>query len=200
MSPKSSPLDYGEGTLSLWSVGRHCEACFFVYSVGDRASFEAVRWYHEQFLLERSIERKNPRCWYGCDSGVPTYCPPRPPFDGLIFVMANKIDGERVVTKEEGEQLSESLGATYMEISARMGDGVGTELLKRLVSRILLHRITENEVVSQVNEDELGDGSSSAEAPEARPSMGKTFVSRVAMALSFKSIRNSLRRPWASSD
>lgn len=134
----------GEG-ISAYRVLRHCEACIFVYDVGDRDSFEGVKFNHQNLAMERSLERP-PYCILHCSPS----CPPRQPYQGLKFLIANKNDRpaeERAVTSREGEELAVSLGATFIEAAAKTGSGVGTELLSRMVQQILLNRLKRLEAV-----------------------------------------------------
>ena len=81
--------DYPQGHISGYWMVRHCEACIFVYDIGNKASFDAVKWYYKNFSLERSLERRG-LCPLSC---FPT-CTSRPPYEGLLFVIANNIDCE----------------------------------------------------------------------------------------------------------
>lgn len=143
-----SAAEYPPGIISDYTIMRHCEACVFVYDVSNRASFEAVKWYHQNSLLERSLQRPG-HCAFQCS---PT-CIPRPPYRGTIFVVANKIDrgsGDRVVTKREGEEMCSSIGAEYIEGSAKTGDCIGTALLVSMTTRILLERLRNMDFVGDL--------------------------------------------------
>ena len=122
--------------LSSYFNMRHCEACAFVFDPRDAASFDAVRHYYENFLLERSLERAD--CYQHCSP-----CVPRPSFKGLVFVIANKIeeDAAWAVTRQEAEDFCASIEATFVPMSAKTGEGGGVELLKALSRLILLRRL-----------------------------------------------------------
>jgi GTPase SAR1 family protein len=96
------------------------DACIFVYDVGNKASFEDVKSHHEHHL-------------------------PHPHLDKVLgFVIANKIDlnqDEWEVTKQEGETFCQSIGAIYIQMSAKTGEGGGTSVAKAITSRIILERI-----------------------------------------------------------
>ena len=130
--------DYPLGDLSKYLTMRHCETCVFVYDVHNRASFEAVKTYHRNFLLERTLEK--PSCLLQCSPS----CMPRPSYQGVMFVIANKTDYDEkdwVVTAQEGEAFSATIGATFIPMSAKTGDGTSRDLLAKMTKLILLRRI-----------------------------------------------------------
>ena len=157
-------LDFGSrDILSSYFNMRHCEACAFVFDPRDAASFEAVKHYYENFLRERSLERAD--CYQHC-----SICVPRPSFKGLVFVIANKIEGDAAwaVTRQEVEDFCASIEATFVPMSAKTGEGGGIELLKALSRVILLrrlHHISTAESV-QVIDGEMRLGSPSLQRNE----------------------------------
>ncbi|KAK3720791.1 RAS2 protein [Vermiconidia calcicola] len=175
LSPKTCP--YG---FTLYGKARHCEVCFLVYDVTNRQSFEAVRSYYDNFCLERSLERVKSRnqCCVGD-------CPARPPFPGLVFIIANKIDREHnewTVSMEEGEKFCKSIGAEFMPMSARTGEGSGTKVLLEMAHLVLLRRIQNIPLLES-------GGTSTGEA--SKPSKG-TSGSRLSRWLS-KSARRQVQ-------
>ena len=142
----SPPLDW-KYTAKAWPqdmsgyyAARHCEACILAYDVTDWASFNALSWYHHNFLEERSLERS-----YCCGTEMRCRpCAPRPPFRGLFFVIANKIDcdkSEWAVSLLEGEDFSASIGAIFLPMSAKTGEGSGAEAVLEIANYILWRRI-----------------------------------------------------------
>jgi len=126
---KANPLEYA------WF--RHCEACIFVYDVTSRQSFEAIQCYFQNFTLHRSLEMSS------CSCNRFPLCPPRPHFQGMVFVLANKIDIARSdweIGYEEGEEFYTSIGAVFLPVSAKTGAGVGNDLLPGIARQILLQR------------------------------------------------------------
>lgn len=133
-SPGSCPADI----KITYYIMRHCEVCLYVYDVSDRSSFEAVKTYHELFFLERSLERSS--CFQSCSPS----CLPRPPYRGLNFVIANKIDCEEedwAVSRDEGEAFSASIGGTFIPMSAKTGEGAYDDLLADMTRLVLLRRV-----------------------------------------------------------
>ncbi|KAK5173745.1 uncharacterized protein LTR77_002426 [Saxophila tyrrhenica] len=137
-----------EHTLENCSVGRnchlrkarHCEVWIMTYDVADRKSSEALRVYHDNFLLERRLERDVG----GCKGCYDRACPPRPPFRGLFFVIANKVDLPKPEWKtsiEEGQGFCASIGAIFMPMSAKTGEGSGTEALSEMAYHVLWRRV-----------------------------------------------------------
>ena len=61
-------------------------------------------------------------------------------FQGLIFVIASKIDCEHAITKEEGELFCASIGAIFIPMSAKTGEGGGKENLMNMTHQTLLRR------------------------------------------------------------
>lgn len=134
---------------------RHCEAIFLVYDVGSRASFDAVRHYYRNILLERSTERRD-ICLFMCRPS----CPPRPPYRGVVFVVANKIDRpdeEWEVTTEEGQEFCESIGAIFHAMSAKKDKGRGKERFSSMTRQVLSRRV-ENESIVQLPEAHAAEG------------------------------------------
>jgi L-amino acid N-acyltransferase YncA len=61
-----------------------------------------------------------------------------------MFVIANKTDYDEkdwAVTAQEGEAFSATIGATFIPMSAKTGDGTGSDLLAKMTKLILLRRI-----------------------------------------------------------
>ena len=113
----------------------HCEACILVYDVTNRASFQALSWYYENFYLERSLERSGP-----CELRCRPSCAPRPPFRGMFFVIANKIDCDKAeweVSIQEGEDFCVPIGAVFLQMSAKTGEGSRTEAILDMANHIL---------------------------------------------------------------
>ena len=134
---KYSAQDHLSDGIGPYFHLRHCEACIFVYDVGNRASFDAVKWYYENLSHERSLERLY------CDVGCSPVCKPRPPYLGSIFVIANKFarnEGEWATTRQEGEDLCASIGATFFPMSCKTGEGGGRVNLESMTFQILLKR------------------------------------------------------------
>lgn len=130
---------YAAGEPNDYLEGRHCEACFLVYDVTVRASFDAAKWYWENFQRERARPVSN------CAHCPWQVCSPRPPFQGCVFVLANKIDldeAEWQVTLEEGMEFASSIGplAHFVPISVRTGENCGRASVEEMVRRILFRR------------------------------------------------------------
>ena len=128
---------------------RHTEVCMFVYDITNRASFDLVRRHHDNFLVVRSRR--------GSQLGR---SPPRPPFRGLFFVIAHEIDkgeAEWQVSLQEGEELSAAMGAFFLQMSARTGEGANQEVLADIASLVLLRRI-ENISLGTFGEEVQRDG------------------------------------------
>ena len=134
-----SAKTWPEGLGSPYSTARHCEACIFVYDVTNRASFDCLCPYYDNIFLERSLERpKHTAGWCHHD------CPPRPPFRGLFFVIANKTDREKTewaVSMEEGEAFCSSIGAIFMPMSAKTGEGSGSNAVLEMANHVLFQRV-----------------------------------------------------------
>jgi small GTP-binding protein len=97
-------------------------AGILVYDVTNRASFENIdeNWYKE-------IKKASPNV--------------------ALILVGNKIDlkNERVVSREEGELLSEKLKLTYMETSAKTGENIN-DAFKMLALQIIKKHIETQEV------------------------------------------------------
>lgn len=139
-SPYYGALDCPQGYLSAYVELRHVEACIFVYDVGSRAGFDDVKCYYENFVLERSLDARQ-HCQMGCWS----VCRRRPqPYKGLVWVVANKIDRpeqEWAIAREEGEDFATSIGAIFIAMSAKTGEGHDENQLLSMTIRILLRRV-----------------------------------------------------------
>ena len=140
-SSQWSAKTFPQGLGSPYLKARHCEACILVYDVTNRESFKAMRLCYDNFCLERSLERPQSMANYcACRQD----CLPRPPFRGLFFVIANKIDrdeAEWTVSNEEGEDFCASIGAIFMPMSAKTGEGSGSNALLEIVNHVLFRRI-----------------------------------------------------------
>lgn len=97
-------------------------AGILVYDVTNRASFENIdeNWYKE-------IKKASPNV--------------------ALILVGNKIDlkNERVVSREEGELLSEKLKLTYLETSAKTGENIN-DAFKMLALQIIKKHIETQEV------------------------------------------------------
>ena len=154
------PKDYPPDRHSGYYMVRDCEASIFVYDVTNRASFESLGRYHQNFCEERCLERPP---WRLSPSSPLSKNPPRPPFRGLFFVIANKIDRDRsdwAVSINEGEDFSARMEAIFLQMSAETGEGAQEEVLNDMASHILLRKI------QNIIED---DGQEKAERTVAGP-------------------------------
>ena len=99
--------------LTLWDLGGQprykevrkafyvgSDAIIYVYDISWRLTFENIIYWVEE-------AEKN--------------CTPK-----VRFLVANKIDLERKVTREEGENLAKRIGAKYIEVSAKTGENIDT--------------------------------------------------------------------------
>ena len=99
------------------SYYRGSAAILIVYSVTSRESFDHVRtWVSE------------------ANSGD----------TASLVLVGNKIDGERQVATEEGQQLANELGMPFVEVTATNKEQ--TDMLFTLVSRVILGRIDSGQV------------------------------------------------------
>ena len=100
------------------SYYKNSATILLVYDVTDRASFEKIRtWWYEDIATTIDVQHLS------------------------ILLLANKVDKahHRVVTFDEGQLLSSSIKATYIETSARTGEGV--ERILPVISAGLLRGI-----------------------------------------------------------
>ena len=112
-----------------------------MYDVSDLTSFEDVLRHYKHFYIERSVERQ---C-YGAPCGKGS--PPRPPYKGLFFVIATKLDLEAwQVSMQEGEDFSASIGAHFLQMSAKAGEGGGQDALKYIANHVILNTIRHGHV------------------------------------------------------
>ena len=133
-----APTDYPPG-ISAYNMVRHCEVCIFVYDVTSRASFERVSTYYKNFSEERSLERP-----YRSKTFERAPSPPRPPFRGRFVIIANKSDEDErdwIVSAGEGEDLSASMGAIFLQMSAKTGQGAEADVVADIARRVLLRRV-----------------------------------------------------------
>lgn len=123
-----------------WIELRHAEACIFVYDVGDRTSFEIIQQYHTDFLRERSQDLERP-----CQEGCTPICKRRAwPYKGIFYVIANKTERperEVAVSRNEGEAFAKSIGAIFVPMSARTGDGRPANFMLETTKIMLLQRV-----------------------------------------------------------
>lgn len=96
----------------LQQMVRDNEAHVLLYRTADRSTFDAV----EELWRENVAGRTG----------------------GKVFLVANGVD--EGVTKTEGKQLADKLGATFWPLSAETGDGAGEEQLVDMAKAVLLHR------------------------------------------------------------
>lgn len=73
LAPAYSAVDYPKGLLSDYFSLRHVEAVVLMYDVGSRESFDEMKRYLENFLLERSLPA-TVACTLRCSPS----CSPRP--------------------------------------------------------------------------------------------------------------------------
>lgn len=103
------------------SMAREFEAHVYVYSVGDRASFELLSKMHAELGGPHS-------------GGIP-HC---------LFVVANKTDipfESWQVSLQEAKEFSRRIGAELLAMSAKTGKGCGKDDARTLATRVLLSRI-----------------------------------------------------------
>jgi hypothetical protein len=132
---------------------RHCEACVYVYDVGNKTSFDSIRQHHENFLI--NLRTEQPHCALGCS---PTCGANLPPYQGPIFVIANKIDLDETkweVSTQEGQEYCNAIRATFIQMSAKTGEGGGTSIMKAIANRIMMQRVYCNSITQVGNPHEL---------------------------------------------
>ncbi|KAK3716670.1 hypothetical protein LTR37_006300 [Vermiconidia calcicola] len=98
-----------------------------------------MRTYYNNFCLERSLRRP-----HGLGGYCYNDCPPRPPFQGLFFVIANKIDRDQAeweISIEEGKEFCLIIGAIFMPMSAKTGEGSGSQAVLEMANHIFFRRI-----------------------------------------------------------
>lgn len=88
---------------------RDMAACIVVYDITNRKSFDAVKTWVEDAKRERGDDAPA-----GAAGGL------------VLYIVGNKkdLEAERVVSTAEGEQLAQSLGCFFAEVSAKSGAGV----------------------------------------------------------------------------
>ena len=128
--------DFGKIKLKLWDAegqerwhtisstyvkGSHC--IILGYDVTDRQSFEEIRKYWDNCVMENK----------GGDSP-------------LMYLVGNKIDliEERVVSDEEGKSLANDLNMKFFEVSAETGKGV--DILLEDIGNSLIKTFTINKI------------------------------------------------------
>lgn len=112
-------------TAYPYNTIRACEACFLIYDVTSRASFEYLRRCHHNISLKRSHQRSHS-------------------FRGVFFVVANKIDrdkGDWAVSIKEAEEFSALINAVFLPMSAKTEEGLRPDMLHDVARRIFLRRI-----------------------------------------------------------
>ena len=118
------------------SYFRGADACFIIFDVTNRASFEAVQhWYKETLDY----------------AGRST----------LVIILGNKVDlaDQRVVEVEEAVELAHNLGCTYFETSAKTGENVAEAF--SLIALFLVKRVErciEGEEEQKINLEEYLKG------------------------------------------
>ena len=126
-------MEYPDDYLSGYDTACHCDSCMFVSDVTDRARIEELSRYHKNFDVERSLERS---------VSISANGPPRQPFRGLFFVIATKIGASDWRSSiQEGEDSSATIGAVFLQMSAKTEKGIGPDVLPDFASLILLRRI-----------------------------------------------------------
>ncbi|MEM2636751.1 MAG: Rab family GTPase [Candidatus Korarchaeota archaeon] len=116
-------LDSDKVILTIWDLGgqprykevrcafyNKADAVVYIYDVSWRLTFENIIFWQEE-------AEKN--------------CTPK-----VKFLVANKVDLERAVSTEEGENLAKKMGAKYIEVSAKTGQNIDI-LIKELVAELL---------------------------------------------------------------
>ena len=163
---------------------RHCEVCVFVYDVTNRSSFEELRGYYQNFYIERSLDGSR-------DSYPAPSDPPRGRFRGLFFVIANRIDSDVhdwTVSPQEGEDFSAAIGAVFLQMAPKTGEGMGPEVLADIARLVLLRRFQnkcEHEAETQTKAQET------AEQGKARP---LDSVLQAPFWSEMRQLRDNLRR------
>lgn len=69
---------------------------------------------------------------------------PRPGYYGLILVIANKTDlddSDWSVNIQEGQAFCASIGAAFLPVSAKTGEGCGGDVLIQITNLVLLRRV-----------------------------------------------------------
>jgi Ras-related protein Rab-18 len=108
------------------SYYRGAQGVILVYDVANRESFESLRntWIQE-LLAYANMDKL------------------------ILMVVGNKIDKERTVSTEEGQQLAKELSALFMEASAKTRAGV-LPAFEELVHKIMHTPRVKKEVVTEV--------------------------------------------------
>lgn len=91
------------------------EAFILVYRTADRATFEAVEGLWRDHIAEKR--------------------------ECAVLVVANGGEGNDVVSESEGQDMADSLGATFWQLSAKTGDGAAEEQLVAMAKSILLYNM-----------------------------------------------------------
>ena len=109
---------------------RNVSVCLLVYDVTDKKSFNDI----DGWLKE--AKEKNPK-------GIEHF-----------VLIGNKIDlnGNRKVTKEEGEKFAEENGMKFVEVSAKTGDGI--EKLENILAKISYEEIKKYNIYEEKKEVE----------------------------------------------
>ncbi|EME85616.1 uncharacterized protein MYCFIDRAFT_193878 [Pseudocercospora fijiensis CIRAD86] len=101
------------------------EACFLVYDVTRRESFDLLDKLRQVYVKRRRIPRRQAR-------------------SNTVFVIANRIDrwrGDWTVSMHEADAFAQSFGALFLQMSALTGKGTGDEVVVDMLGHILLNRI-----------------------------------------------------------
>jgi hypothetical protein len=135
------------GTTSPYCRIRHSETLLLVYEVTSRRSFDAVKGLHDNFYKEREQDRA-----HGCCRGLCLEdCQQRPEFQGIKFVIANKIDRDEKeweVSAQEGRDFAAHISALFIEMSAKTQECCNSQVWLDIVSCILWQRQRIGEVPS----------------------------------------------------
>ena len=138
MNKKEFQIEQDKITVQIWDTAgqekynsltssyyKNAKGALVVYDITDKGSFNKI-----EKLVD---DLKN-----GSDKNI------------YIILVGNKNDLEeqRVITKEEGEDLSKKLNLGFCEVSAKTGDGI-ENAFQKLINEV--HRIFKNEFKSDTN-------------------------------------------------
>ncbi|KAJ3446164.1 ras and ef-hand domain-containing protein [Anaeramoeba flamelloides] len=121
------------------SYYRGAQGILLTFSVTDRKSFDNIHSWTEDIN----------KC---SDNNIST------------ILVGNKIDLEdRVVSKEEGQEVATQYGMTYIETSAKTGEGVEqafltlTKLILEKNQDVKVNEVTENQVIPEITEEDINN-------------------------------------------
>ena len=138
MNKKEFQIEQDKITVQIWDTAgqekfnsltssyyKNAKGALVVYDITDKGSFNKI-----EKLVD---DLKN-----GSDKNI------------YIILVGNKNDLEeqRVITKEEGEDLAKKLNLGFCEVSAKTGDGI-ENVFQKLINEV--HRIFKNEFKSDSN-------------------------------------------------